>query len=142
MKKALLALIILTFSSCAREEGCTDKNAKNYSSTADKDCNCCTYEGKYVFWYGKATADWLISNNISTLTYYVNGQISGSQNANLYWSGAPSCGQSASVTVTKNLGSSKSKSYLFQVKDQNYNVIWEGMADFEGNVCTKLELIL
>ena len=142
MKYFILSISLFLIASCVKESGCTHKSAKNDSKTAEKDCNCCSYEGQYVFWYGKTTADWLVNNNITSLTYYVNGQIVGSQKASLYWTGAPECGQSASVTATKNLGSSKSRSYIFQVKDQDNVVIWEGIADYEGNVCSKMELIL
>jgi len=142
MKYLIFTISLLLISSCAKETGCTDKDATNYSSTAEKDCNCCKYEGQYVFWYGKTTADWLVNNNITSLTYYVDGQIVGSQKASLYWTGAPNCGQSASVTVNKILGSAKNKSYFFQVKDQDDVVIWEGTTDYEANVCSKLELVL
>ena len=62
MKKVrLFNVLLFIFSiallqSCAKE-GCTDVDAVNYDSYADKNDGSCTFEGSVVFWYDAETAD-------------------------------------------------------------------------------------
>ncbi|MBG65722.1 MAG: hypothetical protein CMP73_03575 [Flavobacteriales bacterium] len=46
MKKILYLFLVLPllFSSCAKEEGCTDSQATNYNSDAEEDDGTCTYD--------------------------------------------------------------------------------------------------
>lgn len=143
MKNTLILLSLclpVIFTSCSKNEGCTDRNATNFDAAAEENCNCCTYEGQLVFWYGQSVATFLSNNGYTSLTYYVDGSIVGSSAANVYWTGAPDCGQNSSITVTKDLGESKSKAYEFEVKDQTGEVIWSGIRNWEANKCIKLEL--
>ena len=111
MKKFGLILIALSLSattmlttSCSKEQGCTDPDSKNYSATAEEDDGSCAYEGEVVFWYNKITSENLYDDGSDALTFYVDGKVVGSSNANVYWGSAPSCGDNASITVTKDLG--------------------------------------
>ncbi|MDR1544713.1 MAG: hypothetical protein LBS50_09990 [Prevotellaceae bacterium] len=98
------------------------------------------HEGSVVFWYSKTTAEYLVNRGVTTLKFYVDNEFAGSQAASMYWNSAPECGQNASTTVTKDLGSSTSKSSEYVVKDQNENVLWQGLATFTDGVCQKILL--
>jgi hypothetical protein len=143
MKKVLLSVLFLasisTITSC-KKEGCTDPDSINYDADAKKDNGTCEYEGKVVFWYNGATADSLIANDAISLTYYVDGQVVGSSAASVYWTGAPNCDQSGSVTVKKALGSVKNKSYTYSIKDQSGFEFWSGVTNYTANTCLKLQL--
>jgi hypothetical protein len=144
MKKITQTLLILTLilsiQSCSKTSGCQDPNAENFNADANEDCNCCEYEGSVVFWYGKTSSEELIDFGSKSLTYYLDGQIVGSSAANVFFTGAPNCGQNSSVTVTKKLGAAKSKSYSYKVVDQDNDVIWEDVVNIDANTCLKLEL--
>ena len=65
----------------------------------------------------------------------------GTQNVNIYWTGAPDCNQDGSITVTKDLGSDKSKSFTYSVKDEFDYEIWGGNMQFDANTCWGHELV-
>lgn len=136
---AMLLALPMFFASCAKK-GCTDKNAANYESGATRDDGTCTYKGSVVFWYDKTCSGLLALDGTTSLTYYVDGKVVGSSAASVYWTGAPNCGQAASITVEKDLGFSKTKTYSYSVKDQDGVEIWGGSINFEGNTCLKQEL--
>jgi hypothetical protein len=47
----LLLTSAITFSGCKKEKkGCTDSSAINYDATAEETGNCCTYNGRAIFW--------------------------------------------------------------------------------------------
>lgn len=143
MKKFILftmtALAVLTFDSC-KKEGCTNADADNYDSSAKKDDGSCTYTGRHVIWYNSATAVNLAYDGITSLTYYVDGAVVGSSSASVYWTGSPDCGTNGSITVSKNLGTSNSKSFSYSVKDQDDAEVWSGTLNFVGNQCTAFQL--
>lgn len=144
IKKSLFisSFLMMTFAfvSCKKQEGCTDKNASNYSADAEEDDGTCTYEGSLVFWYNQATSEGLQFDLSSSLSFYVDGIIVGSTATSQYWTGAPTCGANASITVDKNLGLVKSKSYPYQVIDDWGDVIWEGNVTIDANSCYQLQL--
>jgi hypothetical protein len=134
----LLGLGLLT-TSC-KKEGCTDVDATNFNVDAKKDDGTCSYEGRQVVWYGESAANSLVLDGATSLTYYVDGQLVGSSAANIYWNVAPDCGQDASVTITKNLGSVKTQAYTYKVLDQTGWEYWSGVLNFNANTCTSSEL--
>lgn len=142
MKTKILILVIalgsvFTFSSCGKK-GCVDVDAKNYCDECKKEDGSCTYEGKIVFWNNQSTSTFLVGDGAVTLTYYVDGSLVGSSAASVYWSGAPNCGQS--VSVTKDLGKNKSKTSTYSVKDQTGFEYYSGSVTFSANTCTSYQL--
>jgi hypothetical protein len=133
-------IALIALNSCKKEEGCTDKNATNYSVDAEEDDGNCTYKGNVVFWYDQATSAGLQFDLSTSLTFYVDGVIVGSTATSQYWTGGPSCGANASITVEKDLGLVTSKSYPYQVKDDWGDVIWEGNVTIDANSCFQLQL--
>ena len=119
-----------------------DANAVNFDPEAGKDCNCCTYTGNVVFYYDQTVSNALLSNGITSLTFYVDGQIVGSSAASVYWIGAPVCGQNASITATKDLGNVENKTYSYSVRSQANVELWAGVVNFTANTCQPMHLIL
>lgn len=127
------------FSGC-KKEGCTDPDSKTYNADAKKDNGTCSYEGRVVFWFGQSASLGLQNDGATTLTYYVDGQVVGSSATSVYWTGSPDCGQNGSITITKDLGSVKNKSYTYSVKDQTGFEYWSGVLNFTANTCSAVEL--
>jgi len=140
---SLTAIFVLcfAFTSCKKEEGCTDKNATNYSVDAEEDDGTCTFKGSVVFWYNQNSSAGLYNDFSESLLFYVDGNLVGSTAVTQYWSGAPSCGSNGSITVEKDLGLVKSKSYNYQVIDDWGDVIWEGNVNIDANSCYQLQLV-
>jgi hypothetical protein len=145
MKKVILkcgtvALLTATVLTSCKKSGCTDKDATNYDEKAKKDDATCTFEGQTVIWFNKSVADSLIADGSTSITYNVDGAVAGSSATNVYWTGAPKCDQSGSVTIKKSLGKEKTKTYPYSFKDQTGAEVWKGTLKFEANTCTALEL--
>jgi hypothetical protein len=142
MKKGVFLVVllgVLALASC-KKEGCTDANATNFDSEAKKENNTCNYEGDLVFWYNEATSEFLQDNLIISLTYYVNDVVVGSSASNVFFTGVPECGQNGAITVTKDLGIAKNKSYDYKIVSDSDETVWEGTQNFTANTCTSLEL--
>ncbi len=125
-----------------KKEGCTDKDATNYSSEAKKDDGSCSFSGRAVMWYGEEASNELDLIGVTSLTFKVDGEIVGSTNATVYWTSAPSCGDNGSITITKNLANVKNKSYTYSVVDQDGFELWSGVLNFTANSCEAVELVV
>lgn len=145
MKKPFLilgaaAVLLASLNGC-QTEGCTNPDALNYDSAADIDDGDCSYEGELVFWYNAATSAEVLDFYGESLIFYVNGQLIGSTSSSVYWTGAPDCGQNASITYTGNWRSNRSKSVSYEVWDEDGYLWWSGSITLDGNTCTSLQLL-
>lgn len=95
-----------------------------------------------MFWYNEATSEDLIYYDAQSLAFYDDGVVIGSYATNIYFSYQPDCSTQSVVTVTKDLGPAKSKSYSYQVIDNDGYVWWEGNVNIDANTCIALELTL
>ena len=137
----LLTLLMTTTTSCKKVEGCTDSQAKNYNSYAETDDGSCTYQGEVVFWYTEAVSDELINIDLVTsLAYYVGGELVGSSSSSIYYTTNPNCGDNGTITVTRDLGTSKTKQYAFKVEDPTDGDISGRTITFEANTCITYQL--
>ena len=135
----LISVSVFALQSC-KTEGCTDPDSVNYNVEADIDDHSCLYEGSVVFWYNEATANNLMAADAQSLTLYVDGSVIGSYATNVYFSSSPDCTAQSVVTVTKDLGSAKSKSYSYKVIDDDDYTWWEGNINVDANTCLAFEL--
>ena len=146
MKKSSFILLVVAlgiatvFITSCQKKGCTDPEAINYSEEAEKDDGSCSYEGAMVFYYDEATAAQLEHDGAITMTYYVDGKEIGSSDADIYWTGAPECGQSGSVGEVKNWKNYGTKTYSFSAVDQTGWEFWGETVTFHANTCVHLEL--
>ena len=142
--KFLLTILLLTsifcFNGC-KKEGCTDPEADNFCTECKKEDHSCKFSGSVVFWFNQTAANGLINDGANVLYYYVNGSLVGSTAANLYWGSAPDCGNTGSISITKNLGSSKSFTENYVVKDQTGWTYWSGTVNYAAGKCYSIELV-
>jgi len=129
----------LIISSC-QKDGCTDPDGTNFSSEATSNDGSCKFEGRTVLWFGENTANALINDGASNLTFYLDGNIIGSSATTVFWTGAPECGQTGSITATKDLGDLKNKSFSYSVVDDTGYEYWSGSLSIEANTCKSIEL--
>ena len=88
---------------------------------------------------------WLVKQRLTliNLIQTMNGtQVVGSQAVSTFWTGAPDCGQNASITVTKDMGGSKIYPATYEVVDDAGYTVWSGIVNFEANTCTAYDLTL
>lgn len=137
---ATLMVAMVALVGCAKEEGCTDPDATNFSSEAEENDGSCTFSGNVVFWYDQEASTGLVNDGAQNLTFYVDDAIVGSTATSVFWTAEPNCGDNASITVTSNLGNVKTQSYSYRVEDQTGFEYWSGTVNFNANTCTSLEL--
>ena len=136
----LFLATIFTFNSC-KKEGCTDPEADNFCTECKKADHSCKFSGSIVFWFNQTAATGLVNDGATVLYYYVNGNLVGSTASNLYWGSAPNCGDSGPITVKKDLGTSKSLTESYVVKDQTGFIYWNGTVNYVAGKCYSIELI-
>ncbi|MEN9742584.1 MAG: hypothetical protein RLZZ65_389 [Bacteroidota bacterium] len=138
-KLGMLSILAFTMFSCAKP-GCTDPLAQNYSTEAKKDDGTCTYSEKLIFWQDQATSQIVQNAGITGLYIYVDDQLVGSTLATNYWTGAPSCEQSGNVNTQIDMGSFNTKLIVYQVKDNNGNVLVTNTYTVTAGSCNVIQL--
>lgn len=147
MKNSGLILLALSlsvasvFTTSCKKRGCTDPEAINYSEEAEKDDGSCSFEGAMVFWYDEATSDQLVQDGAITMTFYVDDKEIGSSDADIYWTGAPDCGQNGSIGVDKKWNNDRTKTYSFSAQDQTGWEFWSESVTFHANTCVSIQLV-
>jgi hypothetical protein len=136
----VFALLLTASLNCKKKEGCKDSSAENFDADAKVNC-CCTFKGSVVFWYSNNSSIVLQTQGKTSLKFFVDDVEVGTCNTTKYWNAAPECGDAASITVVKELGSDKSKSFDYKVLDQNGSIIWFGTQEWKGKTCAKVELV-
>lgn len=135
-----ISVALFTDSCDKKVKGCTDPDSVTYDKLAEKDDGSCRYKGQLVVWYGQAASAGLTADGATALTFYLNGEVIGSSAATVYWAKEPACGENGSVSVTEDMGKSKTKDYTLSVKDQDAFEYWNTKVTLEGNSCLALEL--
>ena len=138
-----LAAGLILIDSCTKNDrikGCMDPDSKNYDPNAEEDDGRCLYEGSVVFWYDMAASNGLVYDGAISLTFYLNGAIIGTSPATIYWTGAPDCGQTGTISVKQDLGNFKTLAYDLSVKDQTGFEYWTATININANTCTQFKL--
>jgi hypothetical protein len=143
MKKIRLFVITLAvislFSNCGKK-GCLDGDANNICKNCRKKDNAqCAYTGDVTFYFKKPTADSLAAYGITSLTYYVDGELAGTTSTSSFQTSEPSCGANGTVSFKKDLKGNKSVATKYVAKT-NGGIEIKGDLTFEANTCTRFEL--
>ena len=130
---------MLLLVSC-NKKGCTDSAATNYVEEATKDDGSCTYEGTVTFWYDQQTSISLEQSGVTELNFYVGSVLAKTHPVDTYWTIAPNCNDSNTISRTKNLGASKNTTIPWEVEDQSGNTLYSGNWEAVGGQCTLIEI--
>jgi hypothetical protein len=138
---AIMLLSASTFTSCKKEvSGCTDLDATNFNSSATLNNGSCTYQGSAVIWFGQQMAQTFVNAGVTSVTYYIDGNVAGSSATNIYFPSAPNCGAASAATVDYNMAGTKVLPRTLVIKNQNGVQVGTGTIDFEANKCVSFEL--
>ena len=128
-----------------REGGGTLKNLVMViltgKASAEEDDGSCTYESKLIFWQNQNSAASAYAAGVLSWSFYVDGQFIGSCATTAYYSSSPDCSSNGLASVTKSLGSSKTKSFNYSVKDQDGSEWYTGSVTLDGSGCVKKQII-
>lgn len=80
------------------------------------------------------------ANGITSLKMYLGGKLVGSMAADLYFNVAPDCGNSSAVNATWQLGTNTSQTVVYEIKDQDNDVIYTGSLTVVKDQCLQMEL--
>jgi len=117
--KIILPIILITISitflySCRKDiAGCMDKDSTNYNESATKDDGSCKYSCNVLYWWKAPFSDSCSTYGITTIKVYLDGTFKGALAVSSQsWATVPSCGASATITASVDMGSSKTKTVV------------------------------
>ena len=137
----LLLLLLISIVGCRKRVGCTDKDATNYQPEAEKDCDCCVYEGSFWLWYSKDSKTRLQSKGITALYVTIDGQNKGKWAITKSTYGCPQgtdCG--SGVTYVLPLGHSRTKAISWSISDDKGRVMISESDTLEVGYTVQVEL--
>ena len=139
----LFASILLVIVACNRK-GCKDHTAINYDDRA-KINRYCHYDGGAYFYWNNNTDHNLYSDSCKMLHFYIDGELIGSSSTQKYVLESASCSpnsnQPVAISVIKDLGTAKIKSFTYEVINDLDSLMFSGFVDFAGNSCERIELV-
>lgn len=120
--------------------GCTNTKAENYNVNAEEDDGTCSYRGSAVVYHDTNTGQALLNDGITNVKLYVDGTFWDSMSPNTGFSFTPTCDHpDAMLMPNYGIGNVQSKSFSYQIKDQNNVVISTGTFEIRGNECTAVK---
>lgn len=143
MKQLLLLLLAgCLLSACSKVPGCMDPDGANYDPLAEEDNGLCNYMGGAAFWHNEASAQSMIDDGITQIEFYVDGVFMDQVTPFTHWDTPPSCQSDIAFTIENyGLGSAKSKTFSYVVRDQDDNLIGSGNFTIYGNRCSTYEFV-
>jgi hypothetical protein len=141
MRKIFFASIILALASCKDPvPGCTNRNAENYNMAAEEDDGTCSFRGGAVVYHDVATGQALVNAGVTNVRLFVDGTFMDSMSPNIGFSYVPSCDNADAMLMSNyGIGNSPSKTFQYQIKDQNNVVLSSGTFEIRGNECTAVK---
>jgi len=149
MKKIIMLLLagyMILLSACSKKEGCTINSATNYCDDCEKDDGSCTFSGQYVPWWKQAFRDSCAAYGIANIQVFLDGSFQGTLPVSAqYWTSAPACGSSATLTITKTWQGTTAKDFNAYIKllDGSGNVFYtspNSTVSFTANGCRQEEI--
>ena len=141
-----ISVFFISLSSC-KKEGCTDANASNYNSEAEKDDGTCTYDFSAVFWIDAATSQSLQNGFIDELKIHVDDVFIGKMSTNSSLLVAPNCNaggvsfnESGSTETTKTINYKATYTQQTGPNTTSEFTKYEGSIKLSGGVCQPFQL--
>jgi len=141
MRVIFFAFTILALASCKDPvPGCTNRNAENYNVAAEEDDGTCSFRGGAVFYHDTQTGQQLLNNGVTNVRLFVDGTFMDSMSPNVGFSFVPTCDNvDAMIMSNFGIGNSPLKTFQYQIKDQDNNVLSSGTFEIRGNECTAVK---
>jgi len=134
-----ISFFTLALMSC-KKEGCMDSQAVNYNVDANENDGSCTYQSKTSFWFNQNTSGWLsVTYSVTSLSVYMDDILVGTMDPT-DWKVGPDCGVD-NFTVTNDHGSLPTKSWAYEVRDQNGTLQFSGSVTNIANDCKNIQLV-
>ncbi len=131
---------LLSTVSCKDKEGCTNPNAINYDSDAEKEDGSCKANGSLMFWIDDITFGILYNDlSVQQLNFYIDGKLEGVQDVTVFSENEPAC--ETSFTYSREVPLSGGKWVDYKVLDEDDNEIWNDEVVIPADQCNKLQLV-